>query len=227
MSEFNAFARHLLRDQLGAVGSRSGYLDADKHRVNRFWRWPATLLASGVLAGLAVPAGAAADGAVNPAARPASAIGVARGGAALLTLPVPPRGSWYHGVYPGGVTGEEDDITPSDVTSYETSAGHQVAWVFFSNNWYRSRAFPLGKATWIRDRGAVPYIRLMLRTNGNERRRNDSSPDRRFSLRRVINGDFDADLRRWANVARDFGTPVLAEYGTEMNGFWFGWNADA
>jgi beta-mannanase len=65
----------------------------------------------------------------------------------------------------------------------------------------------------------------MLRASSNERRRNDPSPDRVFSLRRIIGGDFDADLRRWADDARAFGTPVLAEYGTEMNGFWFGWNA--
>ena len=143
----------------------------------------------------------------------------------VSTLPVPARGCWYHGVYPGGVTGEEDDITPADVTSYETAAGYQVAWVFFSNNWYRSRNFLIRKATWIRDRGSMPYIRLMLRANSNERQRNDTSADRVFSLRRIIEGDFDADLRRWADDAAAFGTPALAEYGTEMNGFWFSWNA--
>jgi hypothetical protein len=96
--------------------------------------------------------------------------------------------------------------------------------VFFSNNWYRSRAFPSGKAAWIRDDGAIPYVRLMLRHTSNERDRGDG-PDKTFSLRRIVSGRFDADLRAWANAARDFGTPVLAEYGTEMNGFWFSWNA--
>ncbi|HVQ88234.1 MAG TPA: glycosyl hydrolase [Actinomycetes bacterium] len=141
---------------------------------------------------------------------------------AVLTVPDP--GCLYHGVYPGGITGEEDDITLDDVTSYEAAAGRSVAWVFFSNNWYRSRSFPLGKATWIRDHGSIPYVRLMLRHSSNERDRNDGA-DKTFSLRRIVDGDFDRDLRSWANNARDFGSPILAEYGTEMNGFWFSWNA--
>ncbi len=140
------------------------------------------------------------------------------------TLVVPEAGCIYHGVYPGGVTGEEDDITLGDVTSYESAAGRSVAWVFFSNNWYRSRDFPIGKARWIRDHGSVPFIRLMLRHNSNELHPSDG-PDKSFSLQRIARGDFDADLRAWGRTAAHFGTPLLAEYGTEMNGFWFSWNA--
>lgn len=140
------------------------------------------------------------------------------------TVVVPPAGCLYHGVYPGGITGEEDDITLADVRSYESAAGRAVAWVFFSNNWYRSRDFPLTRARWIRDHGSVPFIRLMLRHNSNERRPSDG-PDRTFSLRRIVQGDFDRNLRAWGRTAANFGTPLLAEYGTEMNGFWFSWNA--
>jgi hypothetical protein len=176
----------------------------------------ASLLAVGLAAAGPV-ASASSDTAPgpSPARRPVT----------LSTLAVPPAGRYYHGVYPGGRTGEEDDIRPRDLRSYERAVGHHVAWVFFSNNWYRDRAFPLRQATWIRDSGAVPYVRLMLRASSNERRRHDRTPDRTFSLQRIVDGRFDADLRRWADTARDFGTPVLAEYGTEMNGFWFGWNA--
>jgi hypothetical protein len=177
-----------------------------------------------VLLGCLAPALAPATASARPVpSAPAAVASVSR--AQPEPLPVPARGQYYHGVYPGGQTGEEDDITPRDVTSYETTVGHRVAWVFFSNNWYRDRRFPLHKATWIRDRGSVPYIRLMLRASSNERRLSDARPDRTFSLRRIVNGRFDADLRRWGRAAHDFGTPVLAEYGVEMNGFWFGWNA--
>ena len=134
----------------------------------------------------------------------------------------PPAGKLYHGVYPGGVTGEEDDITPADVDAYESTVGKPVVWVYFSNNWYRSRAFPLSTATWIRDRGAVPFIRLMLRSSANERR---VSRERTFKLRNIIAGTLDADLQAWALAARDFGSPLLVEYGTECNGSWFPWNA--
>ena len=139
-------------------------------------------------------------------------------------LAVPTSGCVYHGVYPGGVTGEEDDITLGDVTSYEASAGRHVAWVFFSNNWYRSRAFPTSTANWVRDHGSTPYIRLMLRHSSRERQRTDG-PDKTFSLRRIVQGDFDKNLRAWGDGAVAYGDPLLVEYGTEMNGFWFSWNA--
>lgn len=45
-----------------------------------------------------------------------------------------------------------------------------------------------------------------------------------FTLDRIVNGDFDDDLRVWARAARDFGSPLIAEFGTEVNGEWFPWN---
>lgn len=131
----------------------------------------------------------------------------------------PPAGSLYHGVYPGGVTGAEDDITDADVASYETSVAHQVAWVYFSNNWYRGRRFPWSTARMIRNRGSVPYIRLMLRSGPDNPR-----PEPVYKLTRILRGDFDASLRAWAYSARSFGTPLIVEYGTEVNGDWFSWN---
>ena len=89
----------------------------------------------------------------------------------------PPAGKIYHGVYPGGTTGEEDDITPADVGTYEAEVGKRVAWVYFSHNWYSSRQFPVATATWIRDRGAVPYIRLVVRADASS-----SSPRRPLTL---------------------------------------------
>jgi hypothetical protein len=131
----------------------------------------------------------------------------------------PPPGKLYHGVYPGGVSGEEDDIRPENLTSYEQLAGKSAAWVYFSDNWYKGRSFPLETATWIRSAGSVPFIRLMLRSSPQQ---NISEPT--FTLARVVNGTFDADLRAWAQAAKSFGSPLLAEYGTEVNGRWFSWN---
>ena len=130
----------------------------------------------------------------------------------------PAEGQLYHGVYPGGRTGWEDDITPADLTAYEDAAGAEAAWVYFSNNWFRSRAFPAQKAAWITARGAVPFIRLMLRTANPPRLGHP------YTLDRIIRGDFDAALTRWGQAAADFGDPLVVEYGTEVNGEWFGWN---
>ena len=131
----------------------------------------------------------------------------------------PPAGDMYHGVFPGGVTGEEDDITPASLSSYEQTAGKPAAWVYFSHNWYRDRGFPAQTATWIRDAGSVPYIRLMLRSSAEF-----GVAEPTFTLERITNGEFDTDLRAWARSASDFGSPLIAEYGTEVNGEWFRWN---
>ena len=133
----------------------------------------------------------------------------------------PPEGQIYHAVYPGheGGTGEEDDITSEDLTSYEENVGKSATWVYFSHNWYRDRKFPVETASWIREAGSVPFIRLMLRDSAEENRKN-----RNFTLKRILKGKFDKDLRAWARDARDFDSPLIVEYGTEVNGEWFPWN---
>jgi hypothetical protein len=139
---------------------------------------------------------------------------------AQTSLTLPPAGTYYHGVYPGGQSGTEDDLTPNDVTSYEQSVGTKVAWVYFSNNWYVSSLFPLKTVTWIREGGAVPFIRLMLRSSAD-----NPTPDPRYTLDAILAGQFDAELNAWGQAAKRFGTPLIVEWGTEMNGSWFAWNA--
>jgi hypothetical protein len=135
-------------------------------------------------------------------------------------LGLPPAGSLYHGVYPGGQTGEEDDLTPVDVASYQEAVGKRVAWVYFSHNAFRGAEFPWETALWIREGGAVPYIRLMLRSDADPKTR-----EKIFTLQAILNGTFDEPLRAWARRAREFGSPLIVEYGTEFNGRWFPWNA--
>jgi len=131
-------------------------------------------------------------------------------------LAPPPPGKLYHGVYPGGRSGEEDDITPADMTSYEDTVGKRVAWVYFSNNWYNNPQFPRETAEWIRASGALPFIRLMLRGEDNTQGH--------YTVERIISGQCDALLQAWALEAKAFGTPLAVEYGTECNGEWFPWN---
>lgn len=142
--------------------------------------------------------------------------GVPAGPVQIITSP--PAGQIYHAAFPGGVTGEHD-ISLASLSSYETAAGKSVAWVYFSHEWWVGREFPLATATWIRNTGSVPYIRLMLRSSTEQ---NVAEPT--FTLARIVSGEFDSDLRAWARAARDFGSPLMAEYGTEVNGSWFSWN---
>jgi hypothetical protein len=110
-------------------------------------------------------------------------------------------------------------VLPQDVRRFEELVGARTCWVYFSNNWFRSRRFPLDTCRWIRAEGKVPFIRLMLRSNDAE-----DEPDPAYAPERIAAGEFDGDLARWADAARGFGTPVLVEWGTEFNGRWFPWN---
>jgi hypothetical protein len=134
-------------------------------------------------------------------------------------IPLPPPGSLYHGAYPGGVSGSESKLTIDDLRSYESAAGKSAAWVFFSDNWFESRAFPLETVTWIREAGSIPYIRLMLRSSEEQ-----GIAEPVYFLQAILDGEFDTDLKNWCASARNFGTPILAEYGTEVNGDWFSWS---
>jgi hypothetical protein len=67
--------------------------------------------------------------------------------------------------------------------------------------------------------GKIPFIRLMMRSSTAW-----TKPEPLFTVQAIAAGKFYADLRAWARAARDFGSPLLVEYGTEVNGEWFSWN---
>ena len=102
---------------------------------------------------------------------------------------------------------------------YEQAIGKQTAWIYFSDNWFESRKFPTETCRWIRSLGKIPYVRLMLRSDVDQ-----NHSEKIFTLKKIIAGDFDADLRGWAHEAKAFGSPTLIEWGTEPNGDWFSWN---
>ncbi len=136
----------------------------------------------------------------------------------------PPAGKLYHGFYWDGPATDahdpsEHDVTPQDVSRYEQAIGKQTTWIYFSDNWFESRKFPAEMCGWIRDLGKIPYIRLMLRSDVDQNR-----PEKTYSLRKIIAGSFDNDLRAWAREAKNFASPILIEWGTEPNGQWFSWN---
>jgi hypothetical protein len=135
------------------------------------------------------------------------------------SLELPPPNTYYHGVYPGGRTGEEDDIIPDDLHSYEQAVGKEVAWVYFSNNWFHGQVFPIETTTWIHNEGAVPFIRLMLRSSAET-----DVAEPLYTLDAILAGDFDTELKQWGEDAKAFATPLIVEWGTEVNGNWFSWN---
>ena len=140
-------------------------------------------------------------------------------------LDIPAAGKLYHGVFPGDDesidAAAEDEITFSTLQSYESSVGHKAAWVYFSYNWYKNRIFPATTAQWIKAHGAIPFIRLMLRNSDEQ-----DIAEPLFTLDNIISGAFDDDLKAWGKAAVEYKSPLIVEWGTEMNGNWFSWNAE-
>ena len=137
----------------------------------------------------------------------------------------PPDGKLYQGCYfdepSRGHDPTEHDVTAADVLRLEKTLETETSWVFFSNNWSESRRFPLETCRWVRALGKVPYIRLMLRSDLEQ-----DHAEKLFTLSRIVEGTFDNDLKKWANDAKAFGSPILIEWGTEPNGRWFSWNGE-
>jgi hypothetical protein len=144
-------------------------------------------------------------------------------GAASALAPPPPgklyQGFFYSGISPARHDANEHNVTSADVLQFEEAIGSKTAWVYFSDNWFESRAFPEATCKWIRSLGKIPYIRLMLRSDLDQRH-----AEKLFSLASICAGRFDDNLRHWAEQARIFHTPLLIEWGTEPNGEWFAWN---
>jgi beta-mannanase len=46
----------------------------------------------------------------------------------------------------------------------------------------------------------------------------------RYRLERIIDGDFDEYVRRWAGAVREWGGPLVLRFAHEMNGAWYPWS---
>jgi len=135
-------------------------------------------------------------------------------------IQVPPAGRLYHGVFPAGSTEPDSDISLQAADAYVEAVGRPLAWIYFSNEWYLTKSFPRVTAEAIRDRGAVPFIRLHMRSQQRQ-----EVVDPLYTLDNINAGMFDGDLRAWADGAKQFGTALIVQYGTEVNGDWNPWSA--
>ena len=131
---------------------------------------------------------------------------------------VPDSGRIYHAAFPD-LGGTEDKVSAKKIHAFEKLVNKDIAWVYFSNNWYQHISFPKGAVAAIEKLGKVPFVRMMARSNFDE-----SVADPRYAMQKIIDGDFDAELYQWARDAAATGTPLLVEFGTEVNGSWFSWN---
>ena len=133
---------------------------------------------------------------------------------------VVPASGIYHSAFPD-FGGTEDIVSGQRISNFEELVNKKIVWAYFSNNWYNNIHFPQSEVNTIDSAGRIPFIRIMPRTNFNV-----GGPDPNYTMQKIIDGDFDNELIRWAIDARNTGIPLLVEFGTEVNGNWFPWNGE-
>lgn len=135
-------------------------------------------------------------------------------------LVAPPSGQFYHGAYPDfGATAS--DVSTAAIRRFQDLAQKRLAWAYFSNDWLDGTIrFPRENAERCRAAGTTPFIRMMpwSRMEGGQ------VPDPVFTHERFLRGEFDSSLREWMRDAREFASPLIVEFGPEVNGDWFPWN---
>ncbi len=130
----------------------------------------------------------------------------------------PADGKIYHAAFPD-FGGFEDEVFKERIVNFKALTGKGITWAYFSDNWFDGIHFPSKEVTIISAEGCVPFIRIMPR---NE---NEDTPDPVYTMQAFIDGQFDSEITQWAINAKATGIPLLVEFGTEVNGSWFPWNA--
>lgn len=142
------------------------------------------------------------------------------GGIGNTSLCLPQQGAFWLGVHPPvQYHATEMDVTNSSIASFARAVGKKPAIVVFSHEWGVNKSFPSKQFAQIYESGATPWVRLMLRSDIHQ-----NKPEPLFTMSRILNGAYDAELRNWAVQVKNLGYPVIVEYGTEVNGKWFPWN---
>lgn len=113
----------------------------------------------------------------------------------------------------------EEQILLEEIQDFKAASEKIPAIVVLSDEWMNDRDFPISGATTLRNEGMIPYIRFMMRSSDKPYQQEPV-----YTLKNIALGKFDGELRAWARDARSFGSPILIEYGTEVNQWSYPWN---
>jgi hypothetical protein len=113
------------------------------------------------------------------------------------------------------------------LTDFESSVGKNVSLLAFYSPFADCNrspceffGFPGVPMENIRKHGAIPFFSW-----SSSAATKDDVVQPAFSLRRVINGNYDTFIEGFAENAREWGHPFFLRFDWEMNGFWFPWGA--
>ncbi len=132
----------------------------------------------------------------------------------------PADGSIYTGVALVGVPWNMNLLTNWE----EHVAGKKVSIVHFWSFWSINGVFqPFSPKLMdaVRDHGSIPMITWSPERMGGGK----DQPE--FRLSNIIGGQYDAQIKQWADKARAWGHPFFLRFAQEPDGSWFPWGEDA
>lgn len=129
---------------------------------------------------------------------------------------LPPETGVYHTAF-SQIQSSPGVISAKEVPYFENLAGRKIAWLNFQNDWFNGIKFPAESVKNIWNAGAIPSIRLLPWSTYDKY-------DQTYSLRKIVDGKFDKELRQWAKDLKKTEIPVLIGFAGEPNGDWFPWS---
>jgi mannan endo-1,4-beta-mannosidase len=105
------------------------------------------------------------------------------------------------------------------VNAFEQHARRHADVIMWFADWAHTATFNRAQAAAIAARGSVPEISW----EPWDASKGIRSAQPRYRLVRIIRGDFDAHIRRWADAIAAYELPVRLRFAHEMNGDWYPW----
>jgi hypothetical protein len=129
---------------------------------------------------------------------------------------LPPESGIYHTAF-STMYSSPNNVSASEVPYFENLVGRKIVWLNFANDWFEGIRFPAQSVVNIWNCGAIPSIRILPWSSY-------SKNDFTYSLKKIIDGKFDKELKQWALDLKSSGIPVLIGFAGEPNGDWFPWS---
>jgi beta-mannanase len=128
---------------------------------------------------------------------------------------LPPGNGIYHSAFSTKFS-SSNNVSAEEVPYFERLVNKKIVWLNFSNDWFYGIKFPAESVKNIYNSGALPSIRIMPWSGYDKY-------DTKYSLYKIVKGEFDNELKRWAIDLRESNIPVLIDFAAEPNGDWFPW----
>jgi len=129
---------------------------------------------------------------------------------------LPPENGIYHSAFSTKFS-SSNNVSAKEVPYFENLVDKKIVWLNFSNDWFEGIKFPAESVKNIYSCGALPSIRIMPWSAYDKH-------DTKYSLYKIVRGDFDKEISVWAKALQKSGIPVLIDFAAEPNGDWFPWS---